>query len=643
MTLSRQLITLIFLTFLLIFSGTFWISVDNTRSYLMLQLATQTQNAADSLGLSLVPHMQRKDIAAMDTMVNAVFDSGYYKSLTLSNMSGKVLISRENTASIDGVPQWFINWLPMPTPQGESVITTGWTQSGQLTLIAHPGFAYKKLWETSQQTFWWAIIALIASLLAVGLILRAILKPLDAVEHQALAICDREFPIVENIPRTRELKRVVLAMNKMSGKLQGLISKLSERAEQMQQQAQIDALTGLNNRHGFTAMLEHAIHDREQGGAGSLAVIRINGFADYNKQKGHQAGDALLIDIARILTRVATPYRMSTVARISGTDFAIILPQTDIDIADEFGQQLSSAVHNLATTLSLDALAHIGISLFDNNSEISTILAEADAALATALNREPDSYVIDTTKNTALGNLGWKQLIEQSMENQRIRLLAQPVFTAQTNTLYSEILIRISDMSDNNIPAGVFVSMVERLGLNHHLDRLVIEQTTRFLETGAVGPLAVNLSPNSIRDASFNSWLESHYQRHADVGHGLWFEISEQGMLQNIDQASAFIDFVHLHRGKIIMEHFGTRLSSFQTLRQLKVDYIKLSGSYTRGIADNRDNRFFLQTITDIAHGLDIEVIAEQVEKKSDADSLQSLGINALQGYYFGEPAALGR
>jgi len=643
MTLSRQLITLIFITFLLIFSGTFWISVENTRSYLMLQLATQTQNAADSLGLSLAPHMQRGDVAAMDTMINAVFDSGYYKSLQLANISGKMLIERENTSRIEGVPQWFIKQLNLQTPQAESVITTGWMQSGRLTLVAHPGFAYTKLWETTQQTLLWSSLAFLASLMAILLILRAILRPLKAVEDQALAICEREFPIVDHIPHTRELKRVVLAMNRMSARLQGIIGKLSERAEQMRKEALADTLTGLVNRRAFNAMLEHAIHDREQGGAGSLAVIRISGFADYNRQYGIQAGDDLLVDISKKLSFAAASWHMATVARITGTDFAIILPLTDSIIAHEIGQAISSAINALASTVGRSELAHTGIALFHDTSSSSEVMADADAALASASLLGGNSFVIQGKKSEALGNIAWKQLIEQTMHTNSIHLLAQPVLNLQQQVLYSELLIRIRDQAGEDVAPGVFVSMADRLELNEALDQFVINKATDLIESqkGTLSPLAVNLSPHSIKKTSFNNWLKQHYLQHSGlVGH-LLFEISEHGLLQHLEQAKAFIALVHAYRGKVIMEHFGTRLSSFQTLCQLKVDYIKLSGSYTRDIADNSDNRFFLQTVTDIAHGLDIEIIAEQIETAADAEAMQALGINAMQGYYFGEPLPL--
>lgn len=643
MTLSKQLIALISGMFLLIFAGTFWISVENTRSYLMLQLVTQTQNVADSFGLSLASHMQRKDIAAVDTMVNAVFDSGYYKSLTLSDISGKLIIERENTSQIEGVPAWFIHRLTLETPQVESIITTGWMQTGRLTIVAHPGLAYKKLWQTTQQTFWWSVVAFVLSLIAVLLLLRTILRPLKAVELQALAICEREFPVQDTLPRTRELKRVVLAMNKMSKKLQDFIHKLSDRAEKMHKEAHEDALTGLRNRRAFNTMLESILHGREEGMVGSLVIVRMSAFADYNKQHGVQMGNELLINTAEKLHETSIKYTTAEVFRMSGTDFAILLPKTDLVIAKEVGKSLSDAMSALAITHHMDELAHIGIALFKGDYQLGEILADADAALASARRLGVNAYFIQSKKTEALGNDAWKALIESTLSDQYIELLAQPVFNKSEEVLYKEIFIRIRDKCDKNISPGVFVSMADRLGLSQQLDKLVIMKVTEWLESNAARDetLAVNLSAYSISQLGFQDWLAEHFDKHPDLAKVLKFEISEQGLMQHVESAKSFIHLVHEKGGEVVMEHFGTRLSSFQILRQLKVNFIKMSGGYTRDIVHHGDNRFFLQTVTDIAHGLDIEVIAEQVETEEEANVLKELGIHVMQGYYFGAPELL--
>ena len=641
MTLSRQLITLIFVTFLLIFSGTFWISLENTRSYLMLQLATQTQNTVDSLGLSLVPYLRKKDIAAMDTMINAVFDSGYYQSLMLTSMTGKTLIERQNTTQIEGVPQWFIENLTLETPAADSIITTGWTQSGRLQLVAHPGFAYKKLWETTIDMLWWSLLAFVASLVAVLVILKAILRPLDAVERQALAISEREFPVVDMIPRTRELKRVVLAMNKMSDKVEGFIAKLTERAEQMRKEAHYDALTGLVNRRGFSAQLDNLIKDREKGGSGALAVIRMSHFSSYNKHCGHQAGDALLIEVGKLLSTVSDQYVDSMPARIGGTDFAMILPLADSGIANEFGTLFSARLDELAATLSVDAIGQVGIACFDGDAQICDILADADAALSQAEHEGVNGYAVQSRRSDATGNRAWQALIEGVMSQGRIRVLAQPVVDKDRHHLYSEVLIRIKDDQGGDVSPGAFASMAERLGMNAQLDRYVIKLAGQMQALNSGQTLAVNVAAGSIRDESLLTWMDDYFSEHKILAGMICFEVTEHGLLQDIAAASRFIALVHQHGGKVVMEHFGTRLSSFQTLRQLKLDYIKLDGSYTRNIAKHSDNRFFLQTVTDIAHGLDIQVIAEHVETEADFLSLQAIGINAMQGYYLGEPESL--
>ncbi|OIO70860.1 MAG: GGDEF domain-containing protein [Zetaproteobacteria bacterium CG1_02_53_45] len=643
MTLSRQLYALIFFISATMGLGTLLISVDNTRSYLVLQLATQTQNAADSLGLSLVPHMKNHDIAAMDTMINAAFDSGYYKSLSLKSMSGEPIIERQNTSSIEGIPQWFIRTLTLETASADSVITTGWTQSGTLTLTAHPGFAYKKLWQTSIEILWWSLLAFFVAFIAALFILKAILKPLHAVEKQALAICDRDFAVVTDIPKTRELRKVVEAMNKMAVKLQSFISILTERAEKYRKQAHYDEMTQLMNRNGFKAIAENTIKDHKHGGSGFVAVIRLADFAGYNKKHGHQAGDDVLRELSKQLDKICENYHDSTAARIGGVDFSVILPLADSDTAHTFARELSHSLDGLSSNLGLPCIAHIGLASFDQESRFGGILADADTALATAQNQGNNEYNLLNKRSDAMGNQAWRELIEHAIAHKSVHFITQPVMGKNSDILYSELLMRVQDAAGKDISPGSFAAMAERLELNEQLDHFVIEQATAMLEKAPNRDMAlgINISTGSIKSFAFSSWLERHLQTHEQIAGRLLFEITEHGVLQSHSEALRFVAIAHAYGAGVVLEHFGTRLSSFQTLRDLKLDYIKLDGSYIRNIADNSDNRFFLQTVTDIAHGLDILVIAEHVESEDDYQALQALGINAMQGYFFGKPQAV--
>jgi len=640
MTLARQLYALIFFISVIMWIGTLYISVDNTRSYLMLQLASQTQNAANSLGMSLVPYMKERDIAAMDTMINAVFDSGYYQSLSLKNMAGESLIERENSTSIEGVPQWFINNLKLETATADSVITTGWTQSGTLKLVAHPGFAYKKLWQTLIETSYLALLVFIISFLLAFFVLKAILRPLDAVERQALAICEREFSVVHDIPKTRELKQVVVAMNKMAAKVQGFISILTERAEKYRKEAHYDEMTHLMNRIGFKAVVENCIQDREHGGTGFVAVVRLTDFARYNKLHGHQDGDELIREVATLIDKLCDNCPGSTAGRIGGVDFAILLPLADKSAADLFGHELSRTLDGMSSNHGVSSIGHIGLATFHRKSMFGDLLADADTALASAQSQGSNEYNILSSNSDAMGNQAWEELIHNALSHNHVRFITQPVMNQHSKAIYSELLMRVKNGDGKEIRPGPFAAMAERLSLNEALDRFVIGHATSVLEqaTDQESVLGINISAGSVKTSTFSGWLDGHLRSHPKVASRLVFEITEHGVLQSYGEANHFVDIAHAHGARVVMEHFGTRLSSFQTLRQLKLDYIKLDGSFIRNIADNSDNRFFLQTVTDIAHGLDIQVIAEHVETDADYQTLQALGINAMQGYYFGEP-----
>jgi diguanylate cyclase (GGDEF)-like protein len=401
-----------------------------------------------------------------------------------------------------------------------------------------------------------------------------------------------------------------------------------------------DETTGLMNRKSFFAIVDNMIKDDEKGGDGYIAIIRFSNLASYNKQFGYPAGDALMRNTATLLTKLCETFPESIPARIGGVDFAAIMPLTDADTAARFGQSFSDSLDALGAELSLDNIAHIGIAHFDHSSTFGEILADADVALASAEHQGMKGYHIQSTKSEAMGNMAWKKLIREVLEKGSIQFLSQPVMTSERASLFSEVLIRIKDASGQNVSPASFAAMAERVEMHHQLDQYVIRHITHFLEQNSAWstPLAVKIASSSITTASFSFWLQQYLEEHPQAASKLCFEITEHGAVQDVEAACHFIDLVHHHRGKVVMEHFGTRLNSFQTLRKLKVDFIKLDGSYVYEIATNTEHRAFLQTVVDIAQGLDIQVIIEHVETEEDVRNFKELGINAMQGYYFGKP-----
>ncbi|MDX8392399.1 MAG: EAL domain-containing protein [Mariprofundaceae bacterium] len=645
MTLSRQLFVVISILILIMLGRMFWISLDNTRSYLNGQMQTQTNNAVDSLGIALRPHLAKKDIAMMDTLINAVFDHGYYHSLLLADMQGQILIKRVNSDPIHDAPEWFIHLLPLDAPKVTAVVTSGWMQYGKLTLQAHPGRAYANLWASFRQLLVLALWTFFIGIVAVLLLVRGMLKPLRAIEAQAIAICKREFPINEERPWTREFRHVTEAMNRMTGKIRDIINTLTERAEELQHQARVDKLTGLANRDGFMPALNALLERHERSSSGLFLLVKLTDFAAFNDLVGYQIGDQLLQNIAAVLKAGCENNPDALAGRIGGVDFALMLPEQEKESAEtlcnSIGQQLSALRENEEICQML-----IGATLFASGDTAADILGRADTSLSIARTDGSGGIHIQNTENRSEGNIDWQQIIDDVLQQQRISLLSQAITTPDGESVYREVLARMYDRKGENISPATFMPMAERLGRIADVDRLVMQKTIDRLSTHSDAFFAVNISSHSLHDTAFRDWMGELFTRHeggkhnANASHML-IEFTEHAALHNIEATAAFIKQAHNLGMRVVMEHFGSGLASFHSLRGLKLDYIKLDGSYVRGISADAQNRFFVHTLLDISHGLDIRVIAEHVEDATDLQSLTDMHIDAVQGYHIGKPEPL--
>ena len=170
MTLSRQLVLLLVLLLVLVFVGTFYISVRNTQDFLEAQLESHAQDAATSLGLSISSHLAEGDTAAVTSMSNAIFDRGFYRRVRVEDVKGDVVVDLESPVKIEGVPQLFVSWVSLATPQGEATVMEGWQQAGRVLIQSNPGYAYRQLWDNLLETGGWFLLCAVL-VLTMGLFL----------------------------------------------------------------------------------------------------------------------------------------------------------------------------------------------------------------------------------------------------------------------------------------------------------------------------------------------------------------------------------------------------------------------------------------------------------------------------------------
>jgi diguanylate cyclase (GGDEF)-like protein len=652
MTLYRQIAISIIVLCILGFLGTVTISTNNMRSFLVTQLESHAQDTATSLGLSLSEPMRTEDMPVIQSMIDAIFDRGYYRDIKLVATGGETLIERSTRSPGNLVPEWFATAIPLRSPTAEAIVMAGWKQAARIHVTSHPGNAYSELWSNTVDTFRLFLVAATVILALALLAVKYLLRPLYRVEQQADAICNRSYPVQEKLPRTRELRRVVTAMNRLSEKVGRIFSEQSVLTEQLREQVYRDPVTGLGNRRYFNRQLMSLIGNREDPAEGILLLLEMNGLAKVNETSGYITGDRLLGRTAELInSRLGTMVNCFA-ARLSGAVFGIVV--TGLDRAGA-GTLAGDLCHDLGQ-LHMDGLAgsedtgHIGISTWKPGDTPAGVLSAADVALRAAQSTGQNTWQYheppgaEQTENT--GSQYWRAFLQQAIENEEIAFDVQPVCRqtgAGGELLHKEVFIRIRGQNGNNVNAGIFMPMAERTGLASRIDKLAIGKLMSHLASTAhdTTAYAVNLSSTSLHDSAFREWLYDKLQGSPALAKRLLIEFTEYGLLMNLESSGHFIDRLDALGCRCGIDHFGKGFSSFGYLHTMKVSYIKIDGSYIRDIDKEGDNRFFLKALSDAAHRIDIRVIAQSVETEAERNTVESMQLDGIQGFLSGRPEPL--
>ncbi len=528
MTLYRQLIIFTLVLFFLLFAGTWYAKLDSTRSFLVDQLESHAQDTATSLGLSVSQHVIKNDMPSVESMINAVFDRGYYEIIKLVDAKQKVMIERVLSVKIENVPPWFIRWIPLKTPEASANVMSGWIQAGTIVVKSHPGYAYKTLWEDMVSTTLWFIACGLFVLIAGGFGLRFLLRPLVLVERQADALCRKEYEIQERVPWTKELRRVVEAMNRMTYKVKEMFEEQVTQAEGLRERSYHDPVTGLGNRRYFDTQITARLDRRDSVTKGILLLIKLNDLDKLNQQKGFQAGDELLKRVARHCCR-KPPNSMRAASlpvlreATSASSFPTPRHGTRRRSPAAWPIKLSRlAAEQIAVT---DNIGYVGAATYEATTTLGRLLSEADLALTAARQTGPNGWsvraITEETDKAPLGQQQWKDMLEKALRERRISLDAQPVVktTDRNHLLHLEIFSRIIQEDGKFLSAGVFMPLAERLKLVSSIDRIVLEEVMQLDSSRlGVGNIAVNVSPASLQDDAFRQWLQSASEDSAPDG-----------------------------------------------------------------------------------------------------------------------------
>jgi diguanylate cyclase (GGDEF)-like protein len=651
MTLYRQLLFCTLLTLVVLCAGLWMGELKRTRDFLVNQMESHAQDTATSLGLSLGTLTDGSDMAAMETMINALFDRGYYRFIQLHDVKGTLLIDRNAELTLEGVPAWFIRLIPLATPRAQSLIMQGWRQMGTVTVESHPGYAYYSLWESALNTaHWFLLTTLIAAVLG-GLGLRRLLQPLARVEEQALALCDRRFHVQGHLPRTRELRRVVIAMNQMTARIQEMFDEQTAIADALLQRTYQDPLTAAGNRRFLEAQIKARLEDKAPPVQGAFLIFQIQELQTVNRENGYQAGDQLIKDTVAGIQQACADLPEALIARLGGGDLALFLPNTDESTTARIADTIMADFYRqagLQPPVTAGTLACGGV-LYERPATCGELLTRADTALNTArYHRYNKVVLVPLTEGEAVivaGKTEWKALLETILANQTIALYSQPTVRHRDRQqiVHHEILTRVIDASGNHLSAGLFIPIAEQLGLMPALDRIILEQIfNRSWQHLKPQRLAINLSPLSLADSEFTAWLHGRLAQCAREGLHLNVEFPEFRAIRHRHLIKTFAADLKTMGHGLGIDHFGQGLMHFGYLKSLLPDYVKIDRAITNEMRNEQsDSYFFINALCNVAHSLDIKVIVEGIEQEEQWQTLAGIHIDAVQGFLVQRPEPL--
>lgn len=418
------------------------------------------------------------------------------------------------------------------------------------------------------------------------------------------------------------------------------------REETLSWAASYDEMTGHLNRLRLRERLAHHLENvpPAQRKPAAYFVVAIDDLAVINETYGFDTADEVIVAIGRRLAEAAGPH--SVVGRTAGNKFGLIVPDcTAIQMNERANAMRAAARSRVIPTRggAVSVTASVGaIALPQDARNSQEAMVRAEEALDRAKAHGRDNYAAYAhspqreslrKRTVSIGD----QIVTALAEN-RVVLAYQPIVDAKTSeAIAHECLVRIT-REGQVIAAGDFVPVAEQLGLVRQLDRRVLELTVAALMKHRGAKLSINVSGMTASDRPTLEAFVAYIEAHADVAPRLIVELTETAALIDIEESMRFVSRVRALGAKVAIDDFGAGYTSFRNLQSLKVDMVKVDGSFVKGLAESRDNQIFVRTLVDLAKNFNLATVAEWVADAREADILRAFGVDYFQGFYFGKP-----
>ena len=413
-----------------------------------------------------------------------------------------------------------------------------------------------------------------------------------------------------------------------------------------------DMLTGLYNRQYFMEEMELAVTDARSGsGSSALLYLLLDNIRDIKENVGIGKADLVIREIADLLRKECAPEDM--LARFGDHSFTVIRKNIGSDEALAFAEQLRKAIEEHIAEVEDQAVTttcSIGVNpITETAATAQQLLAQAD--LACELARSAGGNRVHLHNPVADEERGrereqqWNEIIQQAIETGAFQLVYQPIVSLQGNHQEKyEVFVRMLGEAGQAIMPGQFLASAEQSGqivaIDHWVIRKSIEVLAKRRKEGIETQFFVKLSGQTLGDPELAIWINDLLRTHGLAASSLVFEIAEQTAQQYLKNAKAFIKAMQQIRCCTALEHFGSGPNSFQLLKHLPVDFLKIDRSFIHNLATEEDNQAVVKSIVEMAQSMNKQCIAEFVQDAHSLAVLWQSGVHYIQGYFLQEPDA---
>lgn len=631
MSLIKQLWIAIAVLVILMFVSSFGLSLMAAKEYFEEQLRLKNIDNASSLALAL--GQIEKDPALVETFIAAQFDMGHYLRIRLESPDGQLLVSRESEVSAEQlVPGWFVRLFGLDVAPGFALVSDGWSDYGRLVVESHQSYAYQALWRSALRLCFWTLVLALCCAALGSVLLKRIIRPLDIVVQQAEAIGDQRF-VTASEPRTQEFGRLVRAMNGLSARVRQILEEEGGRLEKMRFSLEHDSLTGLVNRECFLGRLDALLAESDPQSLHGLFIVRVQGLAELNSRLGHRACDEYLCNLSSALGEVQMDFhslcRGVTLGRVKPSDFALLVSDA-VDLS-EMGAILERRLRLLSAEL---PLAQAGCAFHGTEPRaevllrVDNLLVRAEGQLGGGIEMQfdgrPQVLPFVTAEQWRAG------LRAGAIDGISAELF--PVLGSQGVVLHQEAMMRMT-LAGVERTAGFFVPWARRLGMQAELDLSLLEHLLRKMAASADHrELAVNLSPEIMRDAVLLARLEQLLKEHPEQAARLWLECNESAALHDSESFELFARRLRQAGCRVGVDRAVGDILQFSRVPELGLSYLKVDAAYAQRLAGNGDVAHFLQRLGALARSLGIRIVLEGVTSDDLIELAWQCGIDAVTG-----------